>query len=93
MTSRSIPVPLPDCKNLTKRLLRIEGQLRGVVTMLEEGRDCADVVNQLAAARKAFDSAAMTAVLALAAHCSTPPEEGVPSITSDELRKLAATLS
>ena len=78
---------------MTKRLLRIEGQIRGLVTMLEEGRDCADVVNQFAAAKNAFDSAAMSAVLALAANCSVTTAEGTPTITSDELRKLAATLT
>ena len=37
-----------DLAAVVKRLRRAEGQLRGVVAMLEDGRDCADVVTQLA---------------------------------------------
>jgi DNA-binding FrmR family transcriptional regulator len=39
------------------RLRRAHGQLAAVVRMLEEGRDCEDVVVQLAAARRALDRA------------------------------------
>lgn len=37
------------------RLLRIEGQLKGVLSMMEQGKDCRDVVTQLSAARSAND--------------------------------------
>jgi CsoR family transcriptional regulator, copper-sensing transcriptional repressor len=37
------------------RLRKIEGQVRGIARMVEEGQDCAEVLNQLRAARKAFD--------------------------------------
>jgi DNA-binding FrmR family transcriptional regulator len=40
-----------------RRLRRIEGQIRGVIAMLEEGRDCADIVTQIAAASRALDRA------------------------------------
>jgi DNA-binding FrmR family transcriptional regulator len=40
-----------------KRLRRAQGQIGGVITMIEEGRDCADVVTQLAAASRALDRA------------------------------------
>ena len=40
-----------------KRLRRAEGQLAGVIRMLEAGRDCADVVTQLAAVSRALDKA------------------------------------
>lgn len=44
-------------KDVVKRLRRAEGQIRGVVAMLEEGRDCAEVVTQLAAVSRALDRA------------------------------------
>ena len=44
------------------RLRRIEGQVRGVQRMVEEGRDCRDVVNQVAAIKAALGSV-NTAVL------------------------------
>lgn len=41
-----------DMKN---RIKRIEGQLRGIQKMLEDGQNCKDVVTQLSAARSAID--------------------------------------
>jgi DNA-binding FrmR family transcriptional regulator len=43
--------------DVIKRLRRAEGQIRGVIAMLETGRECADVVTQLAAASRALDRA------------------------------------
>ena len=43
--------------DVTKRLRRAEGQIRGVIAMLESGRDCAEVVTQLAAVSRALDRA------------------------------------
>jgi DNA-binding FrmR family transcriptional regulator len=43
--------------DVRRRLRRIEGQLGGIVRMVEEGRDCEDVITQLAAASKALDRA------------------------------------
>ena len=37
------------------RIKRIEGQLRGVLRMMEEGQDCKDVITQLSAVRSAVD--------------------------------------
>jgi len=39
--------------DVIKRLRRAQGQVGGVIKMIEEGRDCADVVTQLAAASRA----------------------------------------
>lgn len=43
-------------EDITKRLRRIEGQLRGVVRMIETDAPCMDVAQQLSAASKALDS-------------------------------------
>lgn len=37
------------------RLRKIEGQIKGLQRMIEEGRDCPEIVHQIAAARKALD--------------------------------------
>ncbi len=42
-------------KNILHRLARIEGHVRAVKSMVEEGRDCADVLVQIAAVRSAID--------------------------------------
>jgi DNA-binding FrmR family transcriptional regulator len=45
---------------LIKRLNRIEGQVRGVVRMIEEERYCVDILTQISALRSALDAVAMT---------------------------------
>lgn len=42
-------------KNVKHRLRRIEGQVRGVLKMMDEEKDCKDVITQLSAARNALD--------------------------------------
>ncbi len=42
----------PQMKN---RVKRIEGQLRGILRMMEEGKECKDVITQMSAARTAID--------------------------------------
>ena len=54
-----------------KRLRRAEGQIRGVIGMLEEGRDCAEVVTQLAAVSRALDRAGFKIVASGLQQCLT----------------------
>lgn len=42
---------------IANRLRRAQGQLGAVIAMVEAGRDCEDVVTQLAAVSKAIDKA------------------------------------
>jgi len=42
---------------IKNRLKRIEGQVRGILKMMEEGKECKDVVSQLSASRTAIDRA------------------------------------
>ncbi|SHE28159.1 DNA-binding transcriptional regulator, FrmR family [Atopostipes suicloacalis DSM 15692] len=44
-------------KNVKNRLKRSEGQIRGVLNMMEEEKDCKDVVTQLSAIRTSIDRA------------------------------------
>lgn len=50
-----IEIPDEVVNNLQVRLRRVSGQVLGVERMLDEGRECKDIINQLAAARKALD--------------------------------------
>ncbi len=43
--------------DVKRRLKRLEGQARGVLNMMEEGKHCKDVVAQLSAIRSAADKA------------------------------------
>jgi DNA-binding FrmR family transcriptional regulator len=60
--------------NLTKRLRRAEGQVRGVQQMLAEGRDCRDIVTQLSAAIKALEQAGFLLVAEGLTWCVSDPE-------------------
>ncbi|MBT2756795.1 metal-sensitive transcriptional regulator [Mesobacillus foraminis] len=40
---------------IKNRVKRIEGQLRGILRLMEENKDCKDVITQLSAARTAID--------------------------------------
>ena len=42
-------------KKIANRLKRSEGQIRGVLNMMEEGKDCREVVTQLMAVRSSID--------------------------------------
>jgi CsoR family transcriptional regulator, copper-sensing transcriptional repressor len=44
-------------RDVINRLKRIEGQVRGLIDMVERGRPCEDVAQQMSAARKAMDKA------------------------------------
>lgn len=44
-------------RDVINRLKRIEGQVRGLIDMVEQGRSCEDVAQQMSAARKAMDKA------------------------------------
>ena len=44
-------------RDVVNRLKRIEGQVRGLIDMVEQGRPCEDVAQQMSAARKAMDKA------------------------------------
>lgn len=82
-----------DTKDVTpilNRLRRAEGQLGGVIRMLEEGRDCRDVVTLLAAVSKALDKAGFAIVASGLRQCITQPEKpGTPDLAALEKLFLA----
>ena len=47
-------------QQLLARLRRIEGQIRGLQRMIEEERDCLDVLTQISSATRALQSVAVT---------------------------------
>ena len=73
------------------RLRRAQGQLGGVITMIEEGRDCKDVVTQLAAVSRALDRAGFKIVATGLRECLTG--EGGEPMNEAELEKLFLALA
>ncbi|WP_411145141.1 metal-sensitive transcriptional regulator [Streptomyces sp. x-80] len=60
-----------ELKTVVNRLRRAQGQIAGVIKMIEEGRDCEEVVTQLAAASKALDRAGFAIIATGLEHCLT----------------------
>ncbi|ROO60953.1 DNA-binding FrmR family transcriptional regulator [Micromonospora sp. Llam0] len=58
--------------DVVKRLRRAEGQIRGIIAMLESGRDCAEVVTQLAAVSRALDRAGFKVIASGLEQCVSP---------------------
>jgi CsoR family transcriptional regulator, copper-sensing transcriptional repressor len=64
------------------RLRRIEGQIRGIIRMLDEGKSCEDVVTQIFAARAGMDKVAAEVLKCHITETLTekPPEEARESV-------------
>lgn len=66
----------PEIKEQTKhRLARIEGQLRGVQKMIDDERDCREIIQQLIAIRSGIQSASLNFLQQVAAECLLDMEE------------------
>ena len=74
------------------RLRRAQGQLAGVISMVESGRDCAEVVTQLAAVSRALDRAGFKIVASGMRQCLTAGDGEVP-MTEQQMEKMFLTLS
>ena len=73
------------------RLRRAQGQLAGVISMIESGRDCTEVVTQLAAVSRALDRAGFKIVASGMRQCLTA-EAGSP-MTEEQMEKMFLTLA
>jgi DNA-binding FrmR family transcriptional regulator len=74
------------------RLRRAQGQLGGVIRLIEEGRDCKDVVTQLAAVNKALDRAGFAIVASGMRQCLSDPD-GVDEVDQKAMEKLFLSLA
>ncbi|MFR9802367.1 metal-sensitive transcriptional regulator [Pseudonocardia sp. RS010] len=80
--------------DVVKRLRRAQGQIGGIIAMIEDGRDCADVVTQLAAASKALDRAGFKIIATGLEQCVAGNGEGRPTAADRErLEKLFLSLA
>ena len=78
-------------QDLLKRVRRIEGQARGVARMIEEERDCQDILQQLAAVRSAAHQATVALVRNYTAECilsNASPDE-IADALATALQRLA----
>ena len=81
-----------ELDDVLKRLRRAEGQIRGVIRMIEEGRDCADVVTQLAAVSRALDRAGFKVIATGLRQCATGAGADA-TVNQEQLEKLFLSLA
>ncbi|WP_405064937.1 metal-sensitive transcriptional regulator [Kribbella sp. NBC_01510] len=77
---------------VVNRIKRAQGQLAGVLRMLEAGRDCEDVVTQLAAVSRALDRAGFAIVASGLRQCIVEGD-GPDSIDTKKMEKLFLSLA
>ena len=75
-----------------RRLKRAQGQIGGVIKMIEEGRDCADVVTQLAAASRALDRAGFKVIATGLQQCAVSGD-GTADADRAQLERLFLSLA
>ncbi len=77
-------------KELILRLRRIEGQLRGIQAMIEQGAECDQVTQQLSASRRALDKAFFNV---LACSLQVAPEQGAKASSEERIQQAAELLA
>lgn len=76
-----------------KRLRRAEGQIRGVIAMLESGRDCAEIVTQLAAVSRALDRAGFKVIASGLEQCLDTENPAQRTANVAQMEKLFLSLA
>lgn len=83
-----------DLRTVVNRLRRAEGQIAGIIRMIEDGRDCEDVVTQLAAASRALDRAGFAVIATGLQQCVTSGgTDADRAVTRQRLEKLFLSLA
>ena len=77
---------------VVNRLRRAEGQIGGILRMIEQGRDCKDIVTQLVAVNHALDRAGFAIIASSLKQCLAEPD-GASSADARTLEKLFLSLS
>lgn len=99
MTGTDTAAKAQEIRKVVNRLRRAQGQLGAVITAVESGAECRDVVTQLAAVSSALDRAGFTIIAQAMKHCVTDPDAQVDAddeserLTLDELEKLFLSLT
>jgi DNA-binding FrmR family transcriptional regulator len=86
-------VDFSELGDVVARLRRVQGQIGGVVRMIEQGEDCAAVVTQLAAASKALDRAGFKIISTGMQQCLTQDDTGERKVDVAQLEKLFLSLA
>ncbi len=80
-----------DTQAILKRLKRAQGQLGGIVKMIEDERNCQDIVTQLSAVSKAVDRAGFAVIALGLRQCIIDPTSE--QVDVDAMEKLFLSLA
>ncbi|MDX2025911.1 metal-sensitive transcriptional regulator [Microcella sp.] len=86
-------IPVSEVTSITNRLRRAHGQLGAVLAMIDEGRDCRDIVTQLSAASSAIDRAGFAIIASALKECLRNGENGGDPVEVADLEKLFLSLA
>jgi DNA-binding FrmR family transcriptional regulator len=92
MEDAMVALPTQDMDQIIKRLRRAQGQIGGILKMIDEGRDCEDIVTQLAAASRALDRAGVAIISTGLKQCLLD-SGGVDTLDSAKMEKLFLSLA
>ncbi len=87
-----VQLPPAEMEPVVNRLRRAQGQIGGVLKLIESGRDCEDVVTQLAAVSRALDKAGF-AIIAAGLKVCLAESGGAESLDSKKMEKLFMSLA
>jgi DNA-binding FrmR family transcriptional regulator len=87
-----VELPRESMDAIVKRLRRAQGQIGGVLKMIDDGRDCEEIVTQVAAVSRALDRAGF-AIIATGLKQCLIDSGGVDSVDSDKMQKLFLSLA
>jgi DNA-binding FrmR family transcriptional regulator len=83
---------IDQVEQIAKRVKRAHGQLGAVVRMLEEGRNCEEIVTQMSAVTKAVNTAAFTLISSSLKECLVDNKSNSEAVTA-QLQKLFLSLA
>lgn len=91
-TTDAIQLDTEALGDTLKRLKRAQGQIGGIVQMIEDGRDCTDIITQMAAVSKALDRVGFALIANSLKQClaQDPTSEG---ISTTSLQRLFLSLA
>ncbi len=89
--SAGLAFDVDEMQAVVKRLRRAQGQIGGILKMIEEGRECQDIVTQMAAVSKALDRAGFAVIALGLRQCIVDPDSHTMDV--DSMEKLFLSLA
>jgi DNA-binding FrmR family transcriptional regulator len=82
-----------DAQRISNRLRRAQGQLTAILSMIDEGRDCREILTQVSAVSSAIDRAGFALIASALKECLRDGADTQSEIEIAELEKLFLSLA